>query len=492
MFEATSDFGTNDMFLDEVIIYEKGPAYSGALTLPGTFGSFTEAARRLRLFGVSGPTTIDVAAGVYADSVTFPPIPGASATNTITFQNSEGIVTVQRAGVLAQSTTQRTDDAVISLWGADYMTFNGINISGLPGSTNNEWGYHVRAITPTDGANYNTIQNCQIVMSKTNTTTRGIRHFPFWVLTAAAGASSNNHYYNNDIQSCGFQGILLQGQGGNTGGTIPYFDFNNEIGSVGGGTARFFDIGGGSGSANAVAMTGQNGSKIFKCDIDSIWVTSGTANAIILGTGTTGGDSLVNYEVYGNQIRRIVQTAGTASTILTAIRVPGNSNSSRGRIYNNFVSNLRSNGTSTTTAIAALYHQGNTNVNTLVEWYFNTVLLDNPAGTTGNNAVVRIDNNVTMRNNVFVNKSTVTSGKNYIYRRTAGTVTANNNALYVDTTVASGFVGFHVSDQKSLPAWQAASGADGASAFENPDFVNSTSLPYDLHLEATTPTQIES
>ena len=106
--------------------------------------------------------------------------------------------------------------------------------------------------------------------------------------------------------------------------------------------------------------------------------------------GTTGGDSVVNFEIYNNQIRRLVQTAGSSTSILTAIRIPGHSNGLRGKIYNNFISNLRSNGTSTSSAIAALYHQGGTNTN--VEWYYNTVLLDNPViGTNGNNVVVRLE-----------------------------------------------------------------------------------------------------
>ena len=156
------------------------------------------------------------------------------------------------------------------------MTFDGIGISDIPGLTTNEWGYHVRASTPTDGSNYNTIKNCLIVMNKTNASTRGIRHFPFWVLSAQSGASSYNHYYANDIRSCGFQGILLQGG-------APFIDINNEVASVGG-TARFFDIGGGSGSANALGISGQNGVKVYGCDIDSIWATSGAVNAILLGT----------------------------------------------------------------------------------------------------------------------------------------------------------------------------------------------------------------
>ena len=500
-FEARSDFGTTDIGLDEVVVYQKGSGYSGSVSIPGTWGSFAEAARRLTIFGVTGPLTINVSPGTYNDSVTFSPIPGASLTNTITFNNSGGTVNLVRRGALVSNTTigttiARTDDAVISLWGADFITFDSINVSNDGAFTGTEWGYHVRALLPTDGSSNNTIQNCLISMNKTNINSRGIRHFPFWILNAQTGASSNNHYYNNDIRSCGLQGILLQGQGGG-GGFLSFFDVNNEIGSVNGGTARFFDIGGGSGNANGVALTGQNGAKIYRCLFDSIWVTSGAANALMFGATTTTGDSTINIEAYNNQFTRIIQTAGSSSTILTAIRIPGQANNLRAKIYNNFISNLRTNGTSAN-AVDAIYNQGNSNIGTKVEWYHNTVLLDNQAiGGSGGNVVMRIDasmsvNNLIIKNNVFVNRSAQNGASiNYIYNRTGGVFTATNNGLYIDTTIANRNIGFFTSVRKTLPAWQTGSGTETSSFYENAPFINSATLPYDLHLD-TVLTQYET
>jgi len=498
-FEAYSDFGNDDIGLDEVIVYQKGSGYSGTASLPGTFTSFTDAARKLSLYGVSGPLTINVAAGTYQDSLTFPSIPGTNSTNTITFVNSGGTVTVQRKGARvitgAAATGERIDDAVISLWGADYMTFDGINISNSSGATGTEWGYHVRVLSPTDGANNNTIKNCLIQMSKTNVNSRGIRHFPFWVLTAQTGASSNNKYYNNDIQSCGWQGILLQGQGGGT--SASFFDLNNEIGSVGG-TARVFDIGGGIGSANGIALTGQNGAKLFGVQFDSIWATSGAVNALLLGATTTTGDSTINVEVYNNTFNRITQTTGSASSIVTAIRIPGQPYNIRAKIYNNFISNLKSNGTSAN-AIDAIYNQGNNNAGSKIEWYFNTIYLNNQLiGVNGASQVMRIDastsvNNLIIKNNVFVNKSKINgTGKNYIINRTGGTFTANNNAYYIDTTLANNYFGFYTSDRKGFGTWKNATSQDGSSAFEDVTFINSATIPYDLHINTIVPTQIES
>ena len=50
------------------------------------FQTFNEAIQSLNSCGVSGPVTFNVAPGTYPEVMTFTPIPGASATNTITFK----------------------------------------------------------------------------------------------------------------------------------------------------------------------------------------------------------------------------------------------------------------------------------------------------------------------------------------------------------------------------------------------------------------------
>ncbi|MCB9877748.1 MAG: hypothetical protein H6835_09125 [Planctomycetes bacterium] len=66
---------------------------------PGAFASFTEAVNALFVNGVNGPVEVFVAPGAYTESVLFPPISGASSTNTITFQPLQaGSVTIHGAG----------------------------------------------------------------------------------------------------------------------------------------------------------------------------------------------------------------------------------------------------------------------------------------------------------------------------------------------------------------------------------------------------------
>jgi hypothetical protein len=495
-FEAVGDGGSTDILLDEVAVYQKGSGYSEFLTLPGTFSSFTDAARRLAIFGVIGPTIITVAAGTYADSVTFPPIPGSSFENAIAFQ-AAGSVTVQRGGVLTASTVtvgataQRADDATISLWGADNMVFDGIGVSDRPGSTQNDWGYHIRALIPTDGATSNTIIRCTIVMNRANASTNGIIQETYWVLTSPTGANSNNKYLNNNIRSCTLRGIALDGY-------APFLDADNEIGSVSGGLFQIFDIGGPNVSPSAVQVSAQNGVRVHGLMIDSLNVVSTSLPAIFVGGNTTIPDSVMNFEISGNVIHRIINSGVDINGVLSAIRVGFSSTLSStafvGKIYNNISYDYRAPGTRPD-GIVAFYHQATPF--SQVEWYNNTVLVDNQSpGVGGGSFVFRITSGTaTVRNNVFINNSVQSgSGTNYVFSRVGGTFVTSNNDLFVDTTLTNRFIGTEGGfDYRTLAQWQAsAPGRDVQSVYEFPHFVNGAELPYDLHIVNSFTTRLES
>jgi len=65
---------------------------------PGAFASFTEAVNAMFVGGVNGPVELLVAPGSYNESILFPPISGASASNTITFKPLVGPGTVEITG----------------------------------------------------------------------------------------------------------------------------------------------------------------------------------------------------------------------------------------------------------------------------------------------------------------------------------------------------------------------------------------------------------
>ena len=59
--------------------------------------------------------------------------------------------------------------------------------------------------------------------------------------------------------------------------------------------------------------------------------------------------------------------------------------------------------------------------------------------------------------------------------------------------VTNRFIGIYGgTDRKTLGAWQSASGTDVNTVYENPNFVNSTTLPYNLHINPSIASQFES
>jgi len=110
----------------DVGAYEYTPTYStpyvGNLTIGGggTFPSFTVAIDSLKKNGVSGPVTIDVESNLYNEQISVPAIPGVDATNTLTFQSAAGDSTQV---VMQYSASSSSDNYVVFLNGADYITF---------------------------------------------------------------------------------------------------------------------------------------------------------------------------------------------------------------------------------------------------------------------------------------------------------------------------------------------------------------------------------
>lgn len=110
--------------------------------------------------GVSGAVTFNVTSSgsAYNERVVIPAITGASATNRITF-NGNG----QEVNFNTQSTT---DIAVFELNGADFITLSNIRIR----TTNSNYGYGVWLYNRADE---NIVQNCDINISASTSTTNG-------------------------------------------------------------------------------------------------------------------------------------------------------------------------------------------------------------------------------------------------------------------------------------------------------------------------------
>lgn len=98
---------------------------------------------------------VDPASGPYNEQITLPFSIRSNAVNTVTFNGNRQ--TIQFAS------TNTNARHVIKLDGADYITFNDLNIVGTTGTYG--WGMHF-----TNGADYNTVSLCNITTSITDNT----------------------------------------------------------------------------------------------------------------------------------------------------------------------------------------------------------------------------------------------------------------------------------------------------------------------------------
>ncbi len=139
----------------------KNAAASGS-----NFQSFTAALNAIYC-GISGPVVFNVVtnSGPYNEQISIGSIPGASATNTITFNGNRNRLYFNATNSNARHTVQ--------LNGAKYVTFDNLIIEGKGTSTDAGIGVHFAA-----GSSYNTISNCKVDAGANTTTTN---HAAIWM-----------------------------------------------------------------------------------------------------------------------------------------------------------------------------------------------------------------------------------------------------------------------------------------------------------------------
>lgn len=139
----------------------------------GTYPTFSAFVTALNGATITGPVIVNVDAGL---TETAPPTgyvitATGTAVNTITIQKSgigaNPLLTAQTGSATPSSANP---DGVIKIAGGDYITFDGIDI--IDNNTTNpatmEYGYGMFKVSATDGAQYNTIKNCNITLNKIN------------------------------------------------------------------------------------------------------------------------------------------------------------------------------------------------------------------------------------------------------------------------------------------------------------------------------------
>jgi len=268
-------------------------------TLPGNYANFTAAITDINMNFASGGVTVNVAPG-YTETPTLAlPMLTAQgtggATGQIIFQKSS---TGTNPKITAPAGTSVTLDGIIRLNGADYVTFDGIDLSesaaNITTGTNTalmEFGYVMFRLTAINGCQNNTFRNCVVTLSKTNpstTGTFGIYGAPGTssavagvAATTAAGANSNNKV-NACIVTNSLTGINFAAA---APASLALYDQSNEIGVLVANQVYNF---GGSATGWGIGGTYQNAYKIVNNTINStLNYAGGTTSPVAAATVTS-------------------------------------------------------------------------------------------------------------------------------------------------------------------------------------------------------------
>ena len=250
---------------------------SGSYTIPGTISSIAAAVGSLNTQGVSGPVTINIAAGYTettpAGGFQLNTVTGASAANTIVFQKSGAganpLVTAYTGGVGTPSASTQ-QDGIWKFSGSDFITVDGIDLTD-PNTANPatmEFGFGFFKVGTTNGCQNNVIKNCVITLNRLNSgngsgaspsgskgiylaQTSASAYTVSGNVTAFSGTHSGNKFYANKIQNC-HTGIYLNGP--DYLGYVPHSDQLNEVGGLLAATGNtIVNFGGGAGFGNGIA-----------------------------------------------------------------------------------------------------------------------------------------------------------------------------------------------------------------------------------------------
>lgn len=492
----------------------------------GDYESFTAAINALNRMGVAtGGITFNVTAGtVFTETM---PIPAITATGTLADQ-----IIFQKSGAGANPIVQATgtsggrNEFFFKLQGADYVTFDGIDLRNTGATTLMDNGYQLECISD-NGCNNNTIKNSTVTLDVNNTSTMAIICIAY---VYATDTNSNNKFINNTINNAVF-GYWLYNASSNydTGNEISTASgttainnvivgvdithqvnarINNQIITLSASATRYMSgIMLSTSTADIYDNVIQNGSSSLNFSIIGIHLSysaeSNVYNNVIRGlssssSGVTGialGNGSAN--IYNNKVSNLAYT-GTGTSVVTGIMLWGDNSYA----YNNQVWDLRA-PASTNSAYSVAGIENRTGNNRI---YNNTVYLYQTA--TGSGAVTTaafvINSTTTLndiRNNIFVNKSAATansasrtfaiyrsygsgfpimsssSGRNIYYARNAALPGTRDYIYYEDNRGYQTIAAYHT----------AAGSVDNISWSEDVPF-DQSNLP---HIATGTPTFVE-
>lgn len=145
--------------------------------------------------GVAAAVILDVQPGNYPTNMVIPPIPGASATNTITVDGGDtSLVTVLGSNL-----------ATFRLDGADWITFKNMTIDN--NATSNGYGVQFA-----NNADHNTVDSCRVrVATGTTSLLAPISFSASPTAVSTSGQNGNYNTFSNNTLVNGYYGIRVQG-----------------------------------------------------------------------------------------------------------------------------------------------------------------------------------------------------------------------------------------------------------------------------------------
>ncbi|MFH1010076.1 MAG: right-handed parallel beta-helix repeat-containing protein, partial [bacterium] len=277
----------NDSVVTQVVVI--GQPMHGIYDIGGGsnhYANFTLAVGDIRLRGVDAAVTFRVYGTTYTEAISIPEIPGASATNTVTFLEYAPLA-------VPVVITYGSGSGTVQINGADYITFDGIDIVAT--------GSNTRALSVSGGADYNTVRNCNV----TGAGASGSSNYAIYV----TGGGNDHNTLRNLTVSGGYYGIRVSG-------TSSTADVENEVVDCAVTEGKY-----------GIHAEYQYGLRVHDCDIQPGW--SGSSTEIYGFYAGSHSASCTTY-FYASEIHNI-RTSGVSNGIY--------STASSGRLwaYNNFV-----------------------------------------------------------------------------------------------------------------------------------------------------------
>ncbi|WP_216690397.1 beta strand repeat-containing protein [Hymenobacter siberiensis] len=445
------------------------------------FATLTAAAAAYNANGPSGPVSFVLLDASYSTAETFPIAfgnnPDASAANTLTISPGTGV-----------NTTIGSTVSGLAFVASRYIIVDGSNVAGgttrnltvsTSSTTANSYVVGLLSTTTGPGNQFVTVRNVNIVGGSNTAATFG--------LYVGNGPDNDNvTLTNNSIQGT-YYGIYAFGSAPTSaGGMDNLVVSNNVVGpATASATANIGTWGMLVSNAVAPAITGNEVQNVSGANANNVYgiYLIDTKNAVV------SGNSLHNISYTGASTYKVWAIHSQQTNLSTA------ANPSAVRLNNNLVYNINS------TAASSIWNTVGINLGGGYgdQIVYNTVYLSgqlsaasgtagSAAFANGNPSVTSVATNIDVRNNIFSiiggtgGTATTPLYTSYTYGANYTGSTLNYNDLYVTAgTTGLPVIGrLNNVDATTLADWRTATSLEAQSISVDPQFVQTTTLPYDL------------